>query len=189
MPVQYIEDRRKALNKLDKDRLIDDTINGELNRFVSSYADYDEDETGSTPRFDKRVPYIGWYWRSVDFTNNRIYIGHCGEFVGFMENNKWGYPERMLDDNEAEKVVALVCEAYELSREGGLLSDIQKNTKSKLEEIWPLMQTFEVESEGWWVHSVIAPRVAFASTKDEAESIMGHMQDAAPGVRYWITET
>ncbi len=40
----------------------------------------------------KSVPYIGWYWREVDFTRP-FTLGHCGEFVGFMENNKWGYPE------------------------------------------------------------------------------------------------
>jgi len=40
----------------------------------------------------KPIPYIGWVWRDVDFSD-LIALGDCGMFIGFMENNKWGYPE------------------------------------------------------------------------------------------------
>jgi len=41
----------------------------------------------------KIVPYIGWFWRPVDF-DKPIRLGYIpGQFVGFMENNKWDYDE------------------------------------------------------------------------------------------------
>ena len=40
----------------------------------------------------KVVPYIGWFWRTVDFDKPAYSFGIIpGEFVGFMENNKWDY--------------------------------------------------------------------------------------------------
>lgn len=51
----------------------------------------------------KIVPYIGWYWRNVNFDAEDCIFGiipECedepfgephGTLIGFMENNKWGY--------------------------------------------------------------------------------------------------
>jgi len=54
----------------------------------------------------KAVPYIGWFWRDVDFDAETYSFGICrstgtaingmiledpSTFVGFMENNKWDY--------------------------------------------------------------------------------------------------
>lgn len=53
----------------------------------------------------KIIPYIGWYWRDVDFDAKSHQFGIIGDlpltsqileleevkFTGFMENNKWGY--------------------------------------------------------------------------------------------------
>ena len=52
----------------------------------------------------KIIPYIGWYWRDVDFDASSISIGDCGQFKGFMENNKWGYPEASISGAELDKI-------------------------------------------------------------------------------------
>lgn len=52
----------------------------------------------------KIIPYIGWFWRTVDFGADSVWLGilpvYKSEYgsndkpkVGFMENNKWGYDE------------------------------------------------------------------------------------------------
>jgi hypothetical protein len=49
----------------------------------------------------KTLPYIGWYWRDVDW-DQPLRLGDCGSFIGFMENNKWGYPEwRVTPEQDA----------------------------------------------------------------------------------------
>jgi hypothetical protein len=65
----------------------------ELNEAIEAICGEAEYSVGVFPReTGKAVPYIGWFWRSVDF-DRPISFGDCGVFVGFMENNKWGYPE------------------------------------------------------------------------------------------------
>ncbi len=49
----------------------------------------------------KCIPYIGWYWRTVDFDADTFIFGivpriyseweKSDGFIGFMENNKWDY--------------------------------------------------------------------------------------------------
>jgi len=49
----------------------------------------------------KPIPYIGWYWRDVDFDSDGCWFGiipvgadgNSKPLVGFMESNKWGYRE------------------------------------------------------------------------------------------------
>ena len=51
---------------------------------------------------DKSIPYIGWFWRDVDFDSHTYEFGILPVIrtgfdrndkvrVGFMESNKWGY--------------------------------------------------------------------------------------------------
>lgn len=180
-----IEKQRAEYMTWDTERLANYIINRELNDFVARYADYDEDEHGS-PREDKRIPYIGWFWRDVDFAGREPYIpiGNCGEFIGFMENNKWDYPQRRLSADETKQVVDIVCEAHRLSREGGSLADIRKNTVAKLEELWPLMQTFKIETKGYWIYGPQG-QIGHAEDVDAANSMIVMLQEAAPGLRYW----
>lgn len=72
----------------------------------------------------KVVPYIGWFWRSVDF-DARIRLAHGIEsdltretgaivddipcWAGFCENNKWDYPMRTLS-LEASARIREACE-------------------------------------------------------------------------------
>ncbi len=69
----------------------------------------------------KVIPYIGWFWRNVDFTR-AISLGYTTEgeeewdapdFVGFMENNKWGYPEVTCTLEQTENVERLLILAVE----------------------------------------------------------------------------
>jgi hypothetical protein len=75
---------------------------------VSGIADYPTsgapvgaDEGGAT--YGKRLPYVGWFWRSPDWGALRIHIGDSGEFVGVMMSNKWGYPGRSMTPEEAQR--------------------------------------------------------------------------------------
>lgn len=63
----------------------------------------------------KAVPYIGWYWRDVDFDADHCYLGvipsgadgNYKPLVGFMENNKWGYDGFRVDGKAWTEIRAL----------------------------------------------------------------------------------
>ena len=69
----------------------------------------------------KPIPYIGWYWRYVHFDSeqwepHRLGIIHSrmsdnrGNLVGFMESNKWGYPEFEVPDQEWKELRAIIVD-------------------------------------------------------------------------------
>ena len=110
------------------------------NRFADGIADSE----GYTQYHDtgKCLPYIGWYWRNIPFHSpTYIPIGDCGEFIGFMANNKWGYPERTLTEKEGEELISLFDEAIRISRKGGLLSEVRGELDEHLKEIWDFMES------------------------------------------------
>lgn len=124
-----IDEEIEELSKQTAEQLAKAIVNASLNEFVGEYAD-DEDAPHG-----KRIPYVGWYWRSTDFANRDIPIGDCGAFVGVMENNKWDYPQRNLTKEEADQVIAIIYEARHESK---------MNAEAKLRELWELFQTFEI---------------------------------------------
>ena len=129
-------ERKAKLASLPREWLEAAILDGKYNEFLSSRAD-DKDS--------KRVPYIGWFWRHITFSDTaRIPIGDCGEFVGFMANNKWDYPERWLSESEAAHVIAIIDEAMRLNQQGGNLAEIEASTNAKLRELWEYMQTLSV---------------------------------------------
>ena len=130
-----LEEIRSFCKELTKEKLENEMINDHYNLFASNYADNDD---------EKRIPYMGWYWRGVDFNNLNITIGTDGSFVGFMENNKWDYRQRNLTDTEALNVIGYLDEAISLSRKGGMLSEIHANTNSKLAELNDYIQSLRV---------------------------------------------
>lgn len=72
----------------------------EINQRIHEICD---DETFAPPelaRHGKTIPYIGWFWRDVDF-DKRITLGYCGSFIGFMENNKWDHDEWITTDEQS----------------------------------------------------------------------------------------
>lgn len=82
----------------------------------------------------KTLPYIGWYWREVNF-NRRLWLGICpivgGErLIGFMPRNKWGYPSFELSPDEDAQVKEAVAD---------LVAD---PTQSKINAFCDLLQSF-----------------------------------------------
>lgn len=139
----YVE-RVAALAEADTAWLRAAILDGEYNEFLRNRADYEEGQQGKHGH-GKRLPYIGWYWRHIEFSDLlNIPIGDCGEFVGFIANNKWGYPERVLTEAEARAVMAIIDEAMRLNLLGGDVSKIEADTNAKLDELWDYMQTLEV---------------------------------------------
>lgn len=175
---------RDEYKDYDKEQLIDRLVNNALNGFIADHDKFEDDERDPHGH-GKRIPYIGWFWRSVDFANQYYTIGDCGEFIGFMENNKWGYASRRLTPEESQKVTKIVLAAYTASREGGILADIIKNTYKQIDKLWPLLQTFPMEVEGWWIHGSLQGQCGFAHTEEEADDMVRLLGDAAPGISYW----
>lgn len=75
----------------------------------------------------KCIPYIGWFWRTVEFDCTTYSFGvipagsgggkdsfdaktKCHQ-VGFMENNKWDYPYVDADEKKWEKIKKLLIKA------------------------------------------------------------------------------
>ena len=64
------------------------------------------------PESGKLVPYIGWFWRRVDWDRQTCNLGvippnadgNNEALVGFMENNKWDYPSFHVEGDEWEKL-------------------------------------------------------------------------------------
>jgi len=61
----------------------------------------------------KSVPYIGWYWRNVDFKEYGYYpLGEIPDmFIGFMVNNKWGYKSWYPMEDQAKEIHRLLINA------------------------------------------------------------------------------
>jgi hypothetical protein len=120
-----------------------------LNDWCGDVADYSQTESDSRKTdphgHGKRLPYVGWYWRSIDFAGANIPVGNCGDFIGFMANNKWDYPERDLDPEEAAHVIDLLWRARTASGQGGLLSEAWAARDTILTELWDWMQTLTIE--------------------------------------------
>ena len=136
------EERRAKLSAMEREYLEATVLDGEYNDFLSHRADYPDGEREHGR--GKRLPYIGWFWRHVCFSSGRVSVGDCGQFVGFMENNKWDYPERELTPDEFAGLMAIIDAAMRLSEQGGELSRIVKETNDKLGEVWDYMQTIRV---------------------------------------------
>lgn len=65
----------------------------------------------------KAIPYIGWFWRYVDFDSkhyeeNGYWFGVLpDENRGFMENNKWEYDEVLATPEEWKEIKRLIIKA------------------------------------------------------------------------------
>jgi hypothetical protein len=134
--------------------LVDLVLNDHLNGFISDWADRKDDDAAPLAGLlthnesGKRVPYIGWYWRDVDFAAKRITIADCGDFIGFCENNKWGYDQRDLTDDEADQVIALLWKALN-ARGAGPYSETIAAKDTAFHELWTLMQSFTIPPSPW----------------------------------------
>jgi hypothetical protein len=119
----------------------------ELNKKIAEIADNEE----FAIKYDKSIPYIGWFWRSVDFLQKSYEFGititsqddeYINEdfneddepLVGFMENNKWDYYyTRRTTESEWQEIIKQ-------------LEDIVDSpTKEKCQTLWDFIQNFGKE--------------------------------------------
>ena len=128
------EQLKKDLIGQNKESLIDYIIDDHYNSFCRQWCDKDA---------EKLIPYMGWFWRDVSFSKLIISIGKCDSFVGFMENNKWDYPERILTEEEALKFIELLDIAIN-SNISGLVEEINRNKEEKIKAVYNYMQTLEI---------------------------------------------
>lgn len=100
---------------------IDELRNFKVNQFLRSCSDSDEFDTGH----GKALPYLGWFWRDTPiYGPYRPSIGHCGDFIGIMENNKWGYNERQMTEEELIQFKVLINELHSAKDRGIVLKKI-----------------------------------------------------------------
>lgn len=140
------DEKRKILNEHDIEHLKNIIIDSIYNSFLSDHANFKDNEQHSNDS-GKRIPYMGWYWRHIEFSNLQyipIGVARGNRYVGFMANNEWDYDERYLTEDEAHHVILLIDEAMALSQEGGELKKIIQNTRDKLRELHDYMQTLEI---------------------------------------------
>lgn len=111
----------------------------ELNAAIAAICDdteHYEPIKGGLYDTGKVIPYIGWYWRDVDFDAPYVVLGDCGFFIGFMENNKWGYPQCALDGEHS----ALIRDR--------LIALVQAPTQAGLQAFYDFLQTYR-GGAGW----------------------------------------
>lgn len=121
-------------------------VNTLFDNHVREYADYKEGEEDPHGH-GKRLPYVGWFWRTPDFVNKQIAIGDCGDFIGVMENNKWDYPERYMSEAECDKFVELLEHAFDSGFKGGgkkEMEEAQAEREKRFNEIWEWFQTLRI---------------------------------------------
>jgi len=95
----------------------------ELNEVIGEVCD-ESDEHDFEAFGGKVIPYIGWFWREVDFDEEDYSFGvipadaefiDCqdglGNKVGFMENNKWGYPYVQANKEQWKEIKKLLVVA------------------------------------------------------------------------------
>lgn len=104
-----------------------------LNWLLAALADNEDFVVKGLSQHGKTLPYIGWYWRVVDFTE-RISLGDCGAFVGFMENNKWDYAEWAVTDEQDAEIKRLLVKVVDRYQEN---NDRQRT----LQDLYDYIQT------------------------------------------------
>lgn len=83
----------------------------ELNAAISA-LDVAEETPYASAIGGKAIPYIGWYWRNVNFDADCVWLGiippnadgNETPLIGFMENNKWGYSNVMVDGSDWQSI-------------------------------------------------------------------------------------
>lgn len=136
--------RKAKLTAASREHLEAALVNQFYNGFMRDWCDVGDGETDT--EYGKHIPYIGWFWRDVDFSDlSRIPIGNCGSFVGFMKNNKWDYPGRLLTLEEANTIIDIIDDAILLSKKGGSFASIRTGVIGALGRLWAYMQTLRVE--------------------------------------------
>lgn len=105
-PYQQLKERLTQIYTDQPPSMTSDEINKRLGD--EELADLGTIITKGLEGTDKAVAYIGWAWRDVDF-DEPLSLGVIpGEWIGFMENNKWGYDYVHLTAGECATIRGLV---------------------------------------------------------------------------------
>jgi hypothetical protein len=138
----YLEE----LKNKTKEQLINDLYNDR----VAKVADYNNDDDNEKElgkyRYGKRVPYLGWFWRYTDFVDKSISIGDDDGFVGVMENNKWGYRQRSMTEQEVDTFVSYLECAFALADDISK-SDRIEQSEVVFSELWNWFQILQYKGE------------------------------------------
>jgi len=92
----------------------------------------------------KVIPYIGWAWHDVDFTKP-IWIGHCGEFAGFLEDNEWNYPRWQLSEDQDGTLKALLLD-LDLDQNRDIIEDDLREIYRHIQACIPEDQDIEFKA-------------------------------------------
>lgn len=80
-----------------------------LNEKIAEICD---DDTHYEAFGGKSIPYIGWFWRRVNFDRKDYAFGVLpGGELAFMENNKWGYLRQYCEPEDWVLIKQLLVEA------------------------------------------------------------------------------
>jgi hypothetical protein len=116
------------------EQLAQGIVSDDLNRLISNFDQSDLFSHLAGKGEDVRpVPYVGWYWRSVDFFEPRgVTIADGPNGVGVCQSNKWDYDDRDLTDDEQATFLNLVWQAKVANSRGGNLAEINRETAEAL---------------------------------------------------------
>ena len=112
-----------------------------------------------SPMGDKIIPYIGWYWREVDFEAESCRLGILPIYknpmissdrndtvsVGFMQSNKWGYETFEVKGKNWKKLRGLIEKAV-TSLEAKAFREVDLFMQSLLPEG---KETLEHDTSDW----------------------------------------
>jgi hypothetical protein len=136
------QDKLAFLMGKTKEELATAIVNYHYDTFCKDNADAKDDEERAHSS-GKRIPYIGWFWRSINFLGyvpiGIMYEREGGDsLIGFMANNKWDYPERYLTDEERLRVISYLDIAIGCTRSN------KTGKAAALKELWDYMQTLSI---------------------------------------------
>jgi hypothetical protein len=136
------EERRQKLEAMPPEYLRAAILDSEYNEFLRSRSDADDkDEDYGEILNGKRVPYLGWFWRHLEFHEGKLPLGFCDGYVGFMANNKWDYHERNTTPEEFVSIMGFIDAAMTAGEAGGELTTIHRNIRAELKKLRDYVQT------------------------------------------------
>lgn len=151
-------ERMTELHKTPQEALANRLFDDHINQFIASECDVSKGEL-DPQGFGKRIPYLGFFWRDCLWSERRalpdkkeprstdIQIGKSEFFVGFMENNKWGYPQRYLTVAEVETILDLIDDAAAAYNKAGTHAKLREETGIQWAKLWAYMQTLEIPAK------------------------------------------
>lgn len=138
----------QQLRNMSKDELVNYLYNRHIGD-CADYSDFDKEQDKDKHDHGKRIPYIGWFWRDPDFIKKDVSIGICGSYVGVMENNKWGYPERLMTEQEVDTFIDYLDRAFAEKAKGGWVHETEAKAEIVFNELWDWFQT--LRNTGKWI--------------------------------------